>query len=72
VTTYKDNITYIKDEDLLLPEEGTYSADDTEILNAQDCNVHVLPFAFINRRCDNSSDKDDSLVSPWTIMDVIH
>jgi hypothetical protein len=47
VTVYKVSSACIKDEDMLLPEEEPYSADDIEMLSAEDSDDHVLPFAFL-------------------------
>jgi hypothetical protein len=69
---YTDNVQrvcYTKDEDMLLTEEDTYSANDVEMLSAEESDAHLRSFSSVNRR-DNIEKWEDSLVPLRTFMDV--
>lgn len=69
LSLYNDIATYTKDEDILLAEEDSNLADDTEMLSAEESEGHIQSFALANRR-DNIDKKGDSRVSLRTFIDV--
>lgn len=69
---YTDNVQrvcYTKDEDMLLTEEDTCSANDVEMLSAEESDAHLRSFSSVNRR-GNIEKWEDSLVPLRTFMDV--